>query len=39
LLALDHILIDPRCAVLATSAYPLPSSDHRALYAEFRLPA
>jgi endonuclease/exonuclease/phosphatase (EEP) superfamily protein YafD len=39
LLAIDHILIDPRCAVLTTSAHSLPGSDHRALYAELRLPA
>jgi endonuclease/exonuclease/phosphatase (EEP) superfamily protein YafD len=39
LLTFDHILIDPRCAVLATAAHRLPSTDHRALYAEFRLPA
>jgi hypothetical protein len=25
--------------VLATSVHDLPGSDHRALYAEFRLPA
>jgi endonuclease/exonuclease/phosphatase (EEP) superfamily protein YafD len=39
LLAIDHVLIDRRCAVLATSAHMLPGSDHRALYAELRLPA
>jgi endonuclease/exonuclease/phosphatase family metal-dependent hydrolase len=39
LLALDHVLVDPRCAVLATSACRLAGSDHRALYAEIRLPA
>ena len=38
LLALDHILADPRCAVLAASVHNLPGSDHRALYAELRLP-
>jgi endonuclease/exonuclease/phosphatase (EEP) superfamily protein YafD len=38
LLTVDHVLVDPRCAVLATAAYRLPGSDHRALYAEFRLP-
>jgi endonuclease/exonuclease/phosphatase family metal-dependent hydrolase len=38
LLALDHVLLDPRCAVLATSAHLLPGSDHRAVFAEFRLP-
>ncbi len=39
LLTLDHVLVDPRCAVLATSVHRLPGSDHRAVYAEFRLPA
>jgi endonuclease/exonuclease/phosphatase (EEP) superfamily protein YafD len=39
LLAIDHILTDRRCAVLTTSAHWVPGSDHRALYAELRLPA
>jgi endonuclease/exonuclease/phosphatase (EEP) superfamily protein YafD len=39
LLAIDHVLIDRRCAVLATSTHRLTGSDHRALYAEIRLPA
>jgi endonuclease/exonuclease/phosphatase (EEP) superfamily protein YafD len=39
LLTFDHVLVDPRCAVLATAAYPVPGSDHRALYAELRLPS
>jgi endonuclease/exonuclease/phosphatase (EEP) superfamily protein YafD len=39
LLAIDHVLIDRRCAALATSAHWLTGSDHRALYAELRLPA
>ena len=39
LLAIDHVLIDRRCAVLTTSAHRLAGSDHRALYAELRLPA
>jgi endonuclease/exonuclease/phosphatase (EEP) superfamily protein YafD len=39
LLPFDHVLIDPRWAVVATSTHPLPGSDHRALYAELRLPA
>jgi endonuclease/exonuclease/phosphatase (EEP) superfamily protein YafD len=38
LLTVDHILVDPRCAVSAVSALRVPCSDHRALYAEFRLP-
>lgn len=39
LLTVDHVLVDPRCAVLATSVYPLAGSDHRALYAKIRLPS
>jgi len=39
LLAIDHVLTGRRCAVLSTSAHVLPGSDHRALYAELRLPA
>jgi endonuclease/exonuclease/phosphatase (EEP) superfamily protein YafD len=39
LLAIDHVLIDRHCAVLTTSAHLLAGSDHRALYAELRLPA
>jgi endonuclease/exonuclease/phosphatase (EEP) superfamily protein YafD len=38
LLTVDHVLVDPRCAVLGTSVHQLPGSDHQALYAEFRLP-
>ena len=38
LLTIDHVLVDPRCAVLTTSVHALPGSDHRAVYAEFRLP-
>jgi len=39
LLAIDHVLTDRRCAVLTTSAHRVPGTDHRALYAELRLPA
>ena len=39
LFTVDHVLVDPRCAVLATSVHVVPGSDHRALYARFRLPA
>ena len=39
LLAIDHILVDPRCAVLSTSAHRLSGSDHRALSAKVQLPA
>jgi len=38
LLTIDHVLVDPRCAVLAASVHRLPGSDHQAVYAEFRLP-
>lgn len=37
-LVIDHILIDPRCAVHAVSVHRLPGSDHRAVYAEIQLP-
>jgi endonuclease/exonuclease/phosphatase (EEP) superfamily protein YafD len=39
LLTIDHVLVDPRCAVLTTSVHAIPGSDHRALRAQFRLPA
>jgi endonuclease/exonuclease/phosphatase (EEP) superfamily protein YafD len=39
LLAIDHFLVSQQCAVLATSTHVLPGSDHRAVYAEIRLPA
>ncbi len=39
LLTIDHVLLDPRCAVLAVEVHPLPGGDHRAVYVEFRLPA
>ncbi len=38
LLVINHVLTDPGCAVLTTSVHPLPGSDHRALFAELRLP-
>jgi endonuclease/exonuclease/phosphatase (EEP) superfamily protein YafD len=38
LLAIDHVLVDRRCLVVTTSAHRLTGSDHRALYAELRLP-
>jgi endonuclease/exonuclease/phosphatase family metal-dependent hydrolase len=38
LLTIDHVLVDSRCAVQAVSVHPLPGSDHRAVYAQFRLP-
>jgi endonuclease/exonuclease/phosphatase (EEP) superfamily protein YafD len=38
LLAIDHVLVDPRCAVQATSVRRLPGTDHRAVCVEVRLP-
>jgi endonuclease/exonuclease/phosphatase family metal-dependent hydrolase len=38
LLAIDHILVDRRCAVLDTSIHRLPGTDHRAVFARVRLP-
>jgi endonuclease/exonuclease/phosphatase (EEP) superfamily protein YafD len=38
-LTFDHVLVDPRVAVLRTSVHPMHGSDHRALFAELRLPA
>jgi len=38
LLAIDHVLTDRRWAVLATSTHRLTGTDHRALFAELRLP-
>lgn len=37
-LTVDHVLADPRCAVLSVSLRPLPGSDHRAVCARLRLP-
>jgi endonuclease/exonuclease/phosphatase (EEP) superfamily protein YafD len=37
-LTLDHILVDRRVAVRRVDVYDLPGSDHRALFAELRLP-
>jgi endonuclease/exonuclease/phosphatase (EEP) superfamily protein YafD len=37
--ALDHVLADRRVGVRRVSVYPLPGSDHRAVYAELILPA
>jgi endonuclease/exonuclease/phosphatase family metal-dependent hydrolase len=39
LLTLDHVLADARCAVRRTSVHRLPGTDHRAVFAELRLPA
>jgi endonuclease/exonuclease/phosphatase (EEP) superfamily protein YafD len=37
-LTLDHILVDKRVAVRRVDIYDLPGSDHRAVFAELRLP-
>ncbi|GAA4084401.1 endonuclease/exonuclease/phosphatase family protein [Actinomadura miaoliensis] len=37
-LAIDHVLVDERCAVRRVTVHDLPGSDHRSLYAEIRLP-
>lgn len=37
-IAIDHVLVDQRCAVLASSVHAVPGSDHRAVYARVRLP-
>ena len=37
-ITIDHVLVDRRCAVLASSVHPVPGSDHRAVFAEVRLP-
>jgi endonuclease/exonuclease/phosphatase (EEP) superfamily protein YafD len=38
LITIDHVLVDQRCAVRASSVHAVPGSDHRAVYAEVRLP-
>jgi len=38
-LTLDHVLVSRECAVLACSVHMVPGSDHRAVYAQIRLPA
>lgn len=35
---LDHVLVDRRVAVEAVHVYPVPRSDHRAVYARLTLP-
>jgi endonuclease/exonuclease/phosphatase family metal-dependent hydrolase len=37
-ITIDHVLVDRRCAVLASSVHAVPGTDHRAVYAEVRLP-
>ncbi|GIF59351.1 endonuclease [Asanoa iriomotensis] len=36
--AIDHVLIDPRLSVRAFAVWPLPGSDHSAVFAEISLP-
>jgi len=38
LITIDHVLVDRRCAVLASAVHAVPGTDHRAVYAEVRLP-
>ncbi len=38
LIAIDHVLVDRRCAVLASSVHAVPGTDHRAVYAQVQLP-
>ena len=37
-ITIDHVLVDRRCAVLAGSVHAVPGTDHRAVFAEIRLP-
>ncbi|SEG56739.1 Uncharacterized conserved protein YafD, endonuclease/exonuclease/phosphatase (EEP) superfamily [Thermomonospora echinospora] len=37
-LTIDHVLVDRRCAVRQVKVYDLPGSDHRAVFADIRLP-
>jgi len=37
-LTIDHVLVDRRCRVDKVEIHDLPGSDHRALFAELRLP-
>jgi endonuclease/exonuclease/phosphatase family metal-dependent hydrolase len=37
-ITIDHVLVDRRCAVLASSVHAVPGTDHRAVFAEVRLP-
>jgi len=37
LITIDHVLVNRRCAVRASSVHAVPGSDHRALYAEVQL--
>ncbi|WP_239127542.1 endonuclease/exonuclease/phosphatase family protein [Asanoa siamensis] len=37
-IAIDHILIDPRLSIREFAVWPLPGSDHSAVFAEVSLP-
>jgi endonuclease/exonuclease/phosphatase family metal-dependent hydrolase len=37
-LTIDHVLVDRRCAVRRVEVHDLPGSDHRAVFADIRLP-
>ncbi|WP_198679405.1 endonuclease/exonuclease/phosphatase family protein [Thermomonospora amylolytica] len=37
-LTIDHVLVDRRCAVRDVAVHDVPGSDHRAVFAEIRLP-
>lgn len=37
-LTIDHVLVDRRCAVHRVRVHDLPGSDHRAVFADVRLP-
>lgn len=37
-LTLDHVLVSRGCAVLAYEVHEVPGSDHRAVYAEIKIP-
>ncbi|WP_089255037.1 endonuclease/exonuclease/phosphatase family protein [Asanoa hainanensis] len=38
-IAIDHILVDPRVAIREYAVWPLPGSDHSAVFAEISLPS
>ncbi|MBO3751891.1 endonuclease/exonuclease/phosphatase family protein [Streptosporangiaceae bacterium NEAU-GS5] len=37
-ITIDHVLVDPRVAVVSAGVHSVPRTDHRALFAELRLP-
>jgi endonuclease/exonuclease/phosphatase family metal-dependent hydrolase len=37
-LTIDHVLVDRRAAVHRVTVHDLPGSDHRAVFADLRLP-